>query len=177
MIESSVAHPTRTITGETHTESPFVGRVEREIARLKAARPRLATRVERAEHIIVTQLSCSNRSRPLKVRVHADGSRSYAVRSCSKLRKAYTVRGSGFECDCPDARRKAGSRRHSACKHSIACYLLERAAMCRPSSKPSTCAGCSAPSGRLFEVVDSLTFFEGDMICGGCRDNTASEVA
>ncbi|MGH3087560.1 MAG: hypothetical protein ACRDSJ_09615 [Rubrobacteraceae bacterium] len=32
-------------------------RVEREISRLKAARPRLATRVERAEHIIVAQLS------------------------------------------------------------------------------------------------------------------------
>ncbi|MGI8541165.1 MAG: hypothetical protein ACR2N0_15565 [Rubrobacteraceae bacterium] len=173
MIESSVAHPTR-----TNTESPFVDRIEREIARLKAARPHLRTRVERAEHIIVTHLATANGThRPVKVRAHADGSRSCAVRSCSKLRKAYTVRGSGFECDCPDARRKAGSRRHSACKHSIACYLLERAAMCRPSSKPSTCAGCSAPSGRLFEVVDSLTFFEGDMICGGCRDNTASEVA
>jgi hypothetical protein len=51
--------------------------MERDIARLKSARPQLASRIERAEHILVSQLSSANRSRPVKVRVHADGSRSY----------------------------------------------------------------------------------------------------
>ena len=55
--------------------------MERDIARLKTARPRLSSRIERAEHILVTQLSTANGSRPVKVRVHADGSRSYTVRS------------------------------------------------------------------------------------------------
>ncbi|MGH3087559.1 MAG: hypothetical protein ACRDSJ_09610, partial [Rubrobacteraceae bacterium] len=44
------------------------------------------------------------------------------MRSGSKLRRCYTVGGSGFECDCPEAR-----RRHAACKHAIACWLLEGA--------------------------------------------------
>jgi hypothetical protein len=50
--------------------------MERDIARLKSARPKLTSRIERAEHILVTQLSTTNGSRPVKVRVHADGSRS-----------------------------------------------------------------------------------------------------
>lgn len=164
MIGSSVAH-----------SAPVVDRIEREITRLKAARPHLSSRVERAEHILVTHLSTANGThRPIKVRIRADGSRSYAVRSCSKLRKAYTVCGSGFECDCPDYR-----RRHAACKHGIACFILERA-LRRPSSPGNfggVCCGCSAPSERLLEVIDSLTFFEGDMICYGCAGDTASEVA
>ncbi len=160
MIESSVAHsaPTNTV----------VGRIEREIARLKAARPHLATRIERAEHILVTHLSTANGThRPIKVRVRADGSRSFVVRSGAKLRRAYTVEGSAFRCDCPNHR-----RRHAACKHGIACYILHRA-LRRPS--PSTCAGCAASGVELFEVVDSLTFFEGDLVCRECADDTASE--
>ncbi len=174
MIESSVAqpkgfHPTRTITVVDH--------IEREIARLKAARPHLTSRVERAEHILVTHLSTANGThKPVKVRLHADGSRSFTVRGCSKLRKAYTVSGSGFECDCPDFR-----RRHAACKHGIAAYILERA-LRRPSDStgmdsPAGCAGCAAPGVELFEVLDSLTFFEGDLVCRGCADSTASETA
>ncbi|MBA2693281.1 MAG: hypothetical protein H0U65_12455 [Rubrobacter sp.] len=175
MIESSVAQP----KGSHPRTNTVVGRIEREIARLKAARPRLATRVERAEHILVTQLSCSNRSRPLKVRVHADGSRSFAVRSGSKLRKVYTVKGSGFRCGCPDAHRKAGSRRHSACKHGIACYILERALrrLSGTGNSGGGCSGCSASGVELFEVADSLTFFEGDLVCRECAADTASETA
>lgn len=41
--------------------------MEREISRLKAARPKLASRIERAEHILVTQLSVTNGHRPIKV--------------------------------------------------------------------------------------------------------------
>ncbi len=169
MIESSVAYPTR-----TNTESPFVDHIEREIARLKAARPNLATRIERAEHILVTHLSTANGThKPIKVRVRADGSRSFVVRSGAKLRKVYTVKGSGFTCDCPDSR-----RRHSACKHGIACWLLERAAR-RPSSfaiaapKTGACSACSerVPRRELTEVQDyheSLSYFEGDRLCPEC---------
>ncbi len=167
----------------TKSTATVVDHIEREIARLKAARPRLSTRVERAEHIIVTQLSTANGAhKPVKVRVHADGSRSFTVRSCSKLakgasRKVYTVEAGTFRCDCPDSR-----RRHSACKHGIAAYILERA-LRRPSvstgvdTPGSGCAGCSASGVELFEVVDSLAFFAGDLVCRGCADITASEVA
>ncbi len=93
MIESSVAHsaPTNTV----------VDRIEREIARLKAARPHLESRIERA------------------------------------LRRPSDSTGGG-------------------------------------------CAGCSAPypaspGVELFEVLDSLTFFEGDLVCRKCADGTASE--
>ncbi len=163
MIESSVAYPTRTITGETHT---VVDRIEREIARLKAARPHLSSRIERAEHILVTQLSTANGThKPIKARVRADGSRSFTVRSGSKLRRAHTVGGSGFECDCPDHR-----RRHAACKHGIACYILERALrrLSGTGNSGGGCSGCSASGVELFEVVDSLTYFDGDRICGDC---------
>lgn len=147
-----------------------VDHIEREIARLTVARPHLTSRIERAEHILVIHLSTANGThRPIKVRVHADGSRSYTVQSTAKLRRRYTISDSGFECDCPDSK-----KRHAACKHGIACYILERAL--RRPSLPSTCAGCSASGVELFEVLDSLTFFEGDMICSGCRDDTASEV-
>ncbi|MGH3086280.1 MAG: hypothetical protein ACRDSJ_03040 [Rubrobacteraceae bacterium] len=184
MIESSVAYsaPTNTV----------VDRIEREIARLKAARPHLRSRIERAEHILVTQLSTANGThRPMKVRVHADGSRSFTVRSCSKLRKVYSVEAGSFRCDCPDAR-----RRHAACKHGIAAYVLERALPTGDTRRPSDptganikvkapegalpgpgCAGCSEakPGVELFEVLDSLTFFAGDLVCRDCADSTASE--
>lgn len=99
--------------------------IEREIARLKAARPHLRSRIERAEHILVTHLSTPNGThKPVKARIAADGTRSYTVRSGSKLRRVYTVEAGTFRCDCPDAR-----RRHAVCKHGIACYLLERASL------------------------------------------------
>lgn len=99
-----------------------IDRIEQEIARLKAARPALASRVERAEQIVTMQASLANGSRPVRVRVHADGSRSYTVRSGSKLRKVYTVNPAIWSCSCPDHRRRA-----AACKHAVACWLLERA--------------------------------------------------
>ncbi len=67
----------------------YTDRIERELSRLRSARPQLAGRVDRAEHILVTQLSVSNGTRPVKVRLHADGSRSYTVRSGSELSRSY----------------------------------------------------------------------------------------
>jgi hypothetical protein len=91
--------------------------MERDIARLKSARPRLTSRIERAEHILVAQLCTANGSRPVKVRVHADGSRSYTVRSGSRLRRSYRVDPAAWSCSCPDHTRRRGQR-SSACKHA-----------------------------------------------------------
>jgi hypothetical protein len=155
--------------------------MERDIARLKAARPQLKSRIERAEHILVTQLSTANGSRPVKIRVHADGSRSYRVRSGSKLCRSYAVDPAAWRCDCPDHR-----RRRAACKHALACWVLERAY--RPSlgslgseGGESECSGCGGHfAGRdLVEVTEDnhekLTYFDGDRLCRTCADNAGVE--
>lgn len=150
----------------TKIHETTIDRIEAELDRLRAARPALVSRIERAEHIIVTQLSTANGThRPIKVRVHADGSRSFAVRSGSKLRRCYTVEAGSFRCDCPDAR-----RRHAACKHGIAAYLLERALRRPFVSDGETCFGCGESGRELVEVCDSLTYFDGDLICRDCLD-------
>ncbi len=151
--------------------------MERDIARLKAARPHLGSRIERAEHILVTQLSTANGSRPVKVRVHADGSRSYTVRSGSKLCRSYLVDQTSFSCDCPDHR-----RRRAACKHALACWVLERAYRSSPEPLGSgECSGCGGRfAGRdLVELTednhDNLTYFHGDRLCPACADNAGVE--
>ena len=111
--------------------------MERDIARLKAARPHLASRIERAEHILVTQLSVTNGSRPVKVRVHADGSRSYRVASGSKLARSYAVSPATWGCECPDH-----GRRRAACKHALACWVLERAYRPSPAGFEEAPHGC-----------------------------------
>jgi len=116
--------------------------MERDIARLKAARPHLASRIERAEHILVTQLSVTNGSRPVKVRCHADGSRSYRVASGSKLTRSYAVSPEFWSCECPDH-----GRRRAACKHALACWVLERA------YRPSPAGFEEAPHACMDSIV------------------------
>lgn len=98
-----------------------ITQVVEELDRIKEARPSLASRVERAEHIIVTQMSVSNGSRPVRVRLHADGTHRYFVRSGSKLRREYVIDPMTWTCNCPDH-----SKRSAACKHVIACFTLEK---------------------------------------------------
>jgi hypothetical protein len=147
--------------------------MERDIARLKTARPKLASRIERAEHILVTQLSTPGGSRPVKVRLHADGSRSYAVRSGSKLRRSYLVSPASWSCECADHR-----KRRAACKHALACWVLERAF---GSSPGGACSGCGAhfASRDLVELRednhDDLTYFDGDLLCPACADAAGVE--
>lgn len=100
----------------------IAGIMERELDRLKAARPQFASRVDRAEHILTVQLSVSNGSRPIKVRLHCDGHHSYTVCSGSKLTRTYHVDPATWGCTCPDYR-----KRGKVCKHGISCWLLERA--------------------------------------------------
>ena len=116
---------------DTTSVEHIAERVEVELERLRTARPALSSRIERAEHIIVTQLSVSNGSRPIRVRIHADGDYSHVVRSGSKLRREYTVNPHTWSCDCPDARKRGGA----ACKHGIACWALGRAFRPAPSSR------------------------------------------
>jgi hypothetical protein len=146
--------------------------MERDIARLKSARPHLASRIERAEHILVAQLSTANGSRPVKIRVHADGSRSYTVRSGSKLCRSYAVDPAAWSCSCPDHR-----RRRAACKHALACWVLERAYRPSPLTGDSGVGECSGCGGRFAsrELVelhegnhDNLTYFDGDVVCFSC---------
>lgn len=96
-----------------------IAQVVEELDRIKAARPTLASRVERAENIIVTQFSVSNGSRPVRVRLLADGTHEYRVRSGSKLQREYVIDPRSWSCNCPDH-----EKRSAACKHVIACFTL-----------------------------------------------------
>jgi hypothetical protein len=98
-----------------------VNQIVEELDRIKEARPSLASRVERAEHIIVTQMSVSNGSRPVRVRLLAGGTHEYRVRSGSKLQREYVIDPMSWTCNCPDH-----AKRRAACKHVIACFALER---------------------------------------------------
>jgi hypothetical protein len=83
----------------------------------------------------------------------------------SKSSEAYVVTVKPVEaCSCPDSL-YSGHR----CKHRHAVlHMLKRSGVCE---------GCGVRrlNRDLREVVDSLTYFEGDMICRECADATASE--
>jgi hypothetical protein len=83
----------------------------------------------------------------------------------SKPSEAYVVTVRPVEaCSCPDSL-YSGHR----CKHRHAVRYMLR--------KSGVCEGCGVRhwNGDLFEVVDSLTFFEGQLGCRECADATASE--
>jgi hypothetical protein len=114
---------------------------------------------------------------------------TFLVPSCSGS-SFYRVRYGGLEesCECKDWEFGGGRR---PCKHLIATALLFaarrsgirvrtisvagdpfKAAARAKRSKASTaeCAGCGQRfhRGELVEVQDSLTYFEGDLLCRGC---------
>ena len=93
-------------------------RVERELKRLRAARPALAPRISRAENILVTHLSC-RRQRVIRVRVTGGRARFLVSGSAGAV---YVVDPSGWSCTCPDHH-----RRGAGCKHALACWALWRA--------------------------------------------------
>ena len=99
-------------------------RVERELERVRAARPALSSRVSRAEGIVVTHLSCRRQSL-IRVRVR-DGRPRFLV--CGSAGAVYVVDPASWECSCPDAH-----RRGKGCKHALACWALWRA-----SARPAT---------------------------------------
>ncbi len=172
---SAPAHPsTPTTTIERIAEA-----VEQELARVRRARPALASRISRAESIIVSHLSC-RRARVIRVRVR-DGHARFLVSGSGGA--VYVVDPADWSCTCPDHHRRGGG-----CKHSIACWALRRA-----SARPALAAGgmeivgravpallCSCAScsvrltvGELVEVgpeqaEHSLEVREGERYCRAC---------
>ena len=139
-------------------------RVEAEFLRLRTARPALSSRIDRAEHIVLVHLSC-RRQRTIRVRVAADGQARFLVSGTGGT--VYAVEPASWQCSCPDAH-----RRGKGCKHSIACWALERASHDeKPAWNDRACAGGGGLfHGRdLYEVGDdNLIFFEGDELCREC---------
>jgi hypothetical protein len=95
--------------------------VERELDRLRAARPHLDSRIERAENILVAHLSCKGTGRRvIRVRLGAGGHvRRFLVNGSGGA--VYTVDPADWQCSCPDAH-----RRGKGCKHALACWALWR---------------------------------------------------
>ncbi len=120
---------------ETSVSQTIAERIEQELDRLRrfadAARPALATRIDRAGDILVTHLSC-RRSNVIRVRVGADGPRFLVSGSGGAV---YVVDPASWECSCPDAH-----RRGKGCKHALACWALWRA-----SARPVVLSGNDLP--------------------------------
>ncbi len=134
--------------GEASTSLEWTAeRVEVEIARLREMRPALSARIDRAATILVNQLSLSSRTRPVRVRVAADGRARFLVSSANLRGAVYTVSPTDWSCTCPDYHRRGGE----ACKHAIACYVLWRL-----SSRPASpgCAVCVGGWVYLGEPVE-----------------------
>jgi hypothetical protein len=77
--------------------------------------------------------------------------------------------GPSFRGECPDHR-----RRRAACKHALACWVLERAYRPSPEllgSGEGGCSGCGEhfASRDLVELHednhDNLTYFDGELLC------------
>ncbi len=105
-------------------------RIERELDRVKAARPALASRIDRAGNIIVTHLSC-RRASVIRVRV-TGGRPRFLVSGSGASGAVYIVDPASWSCTCPDHH-----RRGAGCKHALACWALWRASA-RPVLRPSS---------------------------------------
>ncbi len=102
-------------------------RIEREVARLKEARPELVGRIDRAVTILVVHLSSPPRSRPLRCRVRGDGRSVLLVSSLSSTGAVYLVEPGTWQCSCPDFHR--GST--GVCKRGLAGWILWAAGRAR----------------------------------------------
>lgn len=95
--------------------------------------------------------------------IRRTGPNTYLVPACSG-EGSYLVDYADESCDCPDH-----AHRRANCKHILAVGVLvskRRAARARTSA----CDGCGARFARreLAEVVGSLTFHPGDVLCPSC---------
>ncbi len=120
---------------ETSVVETIAERIERELDRVRAARPGLASRIERAESIIVTHLSC-RRQRVIRVRV-CDGRARFLVSGSGGA--VYLVDPASWACSCPDAHRHG-----RGCKHALACWALWRA-----SARPALPVAVRVPGFAL----------------------------
>ncbi len=134
--------------------------VERELDRVKAARPGLASRVDRAANIVATHLSC-RRQRVIQVRVSGGVSRFLVSGSKGAV---YVVDPASWSCTCPDAHRHG-----KGCKHALACWALARAG--GPPARRAEVFGGSPVEGPVASPVAA----EGSgsyavRECPGCYD-------
>jgi hypothetical protein len=147
------------------TPGSVLERIEEEIHRLREKRPYLDDIIDRATNILLTHLSCP-RQRVIRVRVGLDGRPKFLVASLNERGATYVINPLLWACSCP-----AFHRRGRPCKHSLAAYVLWRAA--QPVARKRTCSSCAGrfPVGQMIEVQEeheSLTWFVGDMLCDGC---------
>ncbi len=167
MTQESVAPPARTTTA---TPDELAGRIEQELERLRAKRPGLSSRIDRAANLLVTHLACP-RQRPIRVRVGEGRPRRFLVAGSKGA--VYVVDPLDWSCTCPDHHRRDGA----ICKHALSCYVLVRASRPRKAPKALTCAACSErfPRRVMVEVTESLTFQEGDLLCTPCWIDSDAE--
>ncbi len=150
MIEQSLAHPAHPFTPYYIVEE-IAAKAEAELERLRAARPALASRIDRAENIICRQLGSLKGYRPIRITLHPDGDHTYHVASDGKLGRSYTVNPGTGSCDCADYR-----RREAGCKHAIACWVIDRAyRVPAPARAPKVAEGAVADA--VAEVETSLS--------------------
>ena len=123
MIEASVAQ----MLGE---------RAEAELRRVRAARPHLGSRCERAEGILMSHLACGGSGGVIRARVRGGELVGILVRGSGG--SVYRVEPWGsWRCSCPDHH-----RRGKACKHALACWALWRA-----SARPAAAEPEASPAG------------------------------
>ena len=143
--------------------------VEREIERIREARPHLSSRLDRASNLLLLQLASPPRLRPVKVRIGTDGRRQrFLVRSLTSGGVVYCVSRT-FQCSCPDAHRRDQGR---GCKHSLAVYILWRVSRTQKR-------GCSAcDRGWVFRGEEILDPETGEVVeainpvrCTHCGDS------
>lgn len=122
MTKDSVAPPARRSTSPPPDKELLADAVEEALATLRAARPHLESRLDRAATIVVVHLSSAARTRPIKVRVRKNGRPVFLVASLTSGGAIYEVNPTDWSCSCPDFR-----RRGAACKHGIAAWILANA--------------------------------------------------
>lgn len=139
MIENSV--PERNARASAQNARAFWNRervseaIEEELARLREKRPGLASRIDRAAHLLVTHLS-DRRSGMIRVRVGSDRRPRFLVRSLTSG-GIYVVdpAEAGWSCSCPDYH-----RRNAPCKHLVAAWCLK--SVDRRARRKGGCALC-----------------------------------
>ena len=107
-------------------------------------------------------------------RIQQLGRGLYRVPSATNEDQAYHIDARRQFCSCWDYYRINMDRDETtpinACKHIVAVGIFRR--------RTAICDGCRTRKMRteLREVLDSLTYFEGDLLCARCTNDSDAEV-
>ncbi len=133
--------------------------MEIELSRLRAARPHLEDRIDRASTILLHQLTSPPRQRPIRCRIGALGPK-FLIRSSRDRGATYVINPKIWRCSCPDVHRTG----KKGCKHVLASYVLWRLAA--DSERPCACVDgyvfightelVNADTGEVVETVDKI---------------------